>query len=46
MERGIGRLLLRSSLPGGLAELVQAALDVEDVVDDLEGQAERLARRG
>ena len=39
-EDGIGRLARRGVLAGGLAELGRRPLDVEDVVDDLERQAE------
>ena len=46
MERGIGRLLLAFVAAGGLAELGEVALDVEDIIDDLEGQTERLAGFG
>jgi len=40
---GIGRLLLALIAAGGLAELFEAALDVEDIIHDLEGEPERLA---
>src|SRR5213593_4555009 len=40
---GIGRLLLALIAAGGLAELFEAALDVEDIIHDLEREAERLA---
>ncbi len=39
-ERGIGRLVAGRVLAGRLAELVGAALDVENVVDDLKRQAD------
>ena len=40
VERRIGRLAGGRVLAGGLAELRRRAFDVEDVVDDLEGEAE------
>src|SRR6186713_3400129 len=43
---GIGGLLLRLVLPRRLAELLRRAGDVENVVHDLEGEAEIAARDG
>ena len=40
VERRIGRLARGGVLAGGLAERLRRPLDVEDVVDDLEGEAE------
>ena len=39
-QRRIGRLGAGGVLAGGLAELGRAALDVEDVIDNLEGEAD------
>src|SRR3989442_566939 len=43
VQGGIGRLLLALIAAGGLAELFEAALDVEDIIHDLERDPERLA---
>src|SRR3989442_1227922 len=45
----VGRLLLPLVAAGGLAELLEAPFDVEDIIHDLEGEPEiapRLADRG
>src|SRR5439155_6280770 len=43
VQGGIGRLLLALIAARGLAELFEAALDVEDIIHDLEREPERLA---
>src|SRR5215218_7554828 len=42
-KRRPGQFFLRDVLAGGLAERGRRLLDVEKVVDDLEGEADRLA---
>src|SRR5439155_4017864 len=44
VQRRVGRLLLALVAAGGLAQYLQATLDVEDVVHDLEREAQALAR--
>src|SRR5919198_1325984 len=49
MDGRVVGLALPLVTPGGLAELLEAAFDVEDIIHDLEGEAEivpRLADRG
>src|SRR2546429_4807833 len=49
VDSRIGRLLLALVAAGGLAELLEAPFDVEDIIHDLEGEPEiapRLADRG
>ena len=46
MIAGIGGLLCGDIFAGGLAEFLGRLRDVEDVVDDLKGEAERLAEIG
>src|SRR5436309_10003028 len=43
VQRRVGRLLLALVAAGGLAQYLQATLDVEDVVHDLEREAQALA---
>ncbi len=45
-ERGIGRLLRGDVLAGAFAEFLRCLGDVEDVIDDLEGEAEAFAEIG
>src|SRR5258706_9230343 len=44
VQRRVRRLLLALVAAGGLAQYLQATLDVEDVVDDLERKAQALPR--
>src|SRR6184192_2663171 len=44
VDRGIGRLLLPLVAARGLAELLEAPFDVEDIIHDLEGEPELAAR--
>ena len=46
METRVGRLLLPLVLPGRLPERLEDALDVQDVVDDLEGEPDPIAVLG
>ena len=45
-DRGISRFLRRDVFARALAELLRGLGDVENVVDDLEGEAERAAEAG
>ena len=45
VERGVGGLASSGVLAGGFAETGRCALDVENVVDDLKGQAELSGER-
>src|SRR5437667_6658329 len=40
VDSRIGRLLLALVAPGGLAQLLEAPFDVEDIIHDLEGEPE------
>src|ERR671924_169406 len=44
VDRGVGRLLLSLVAARRLAELLEAPLDVEDIIHDLEGEPELAAR--
>src|SRR2546428_1381345 len=46
VDSRIGRLLLALVAPGGLAQLLEAPFDVEDIIHDLEGEPEIAARLG
>src|SRR2546422_4606595 len=46
VDSRIGRLLLALVAPGGLAQLLEAPFDVEEIIHDLEGEPEIAARLG
>src|SRR3989442_4378168 len=46
VDSRIGRLLLALVAPSGLAQLLEAPFDVEDIIHDLEGEPEIAARLG
>src|SRR5256712_12988091 len=46
VDSRIGRLLLALVAPRGLAQLLEAPFDVEDIIHDLEGEPEIAARLG
>src|SRR5207244_8005667 len=46
VDSRIGRLLLALVAPGGLAQLLEAPFDVEDIIHDLEGEPEIATRLG
>src|SRR5438093_8942942 len=46
VDSRIGRLLLALVAPGGLAQLLEAPFDVEDIIPDLEGEPEIATRLG